>query len=751
MARLQKTLTDYIVIALTPGLIMSLIGSLNFFLIQVFYRGDYVGRLQFITACFTLAAVLIARISIDDGREHAVVYMLPLAASALFAMGRLTGVPIWLSLSLIGLILWCADKLVWDCTVIDEREDASSEGLLQTVGIDANTDGPRAADDSPAHPATAAPRRRPEGRTLWARFLARRQRPHPPGVWVVYFSLAALPLFGIGQRFLAASDLDARRYAFKLLCVYTASGLGLLMTASFLGLRRYLRQRKQEMPIEMAGIWLTAGSAMIVALLLACCLLPRPNAEYSVSQLAPFQIGSSARQQASPSGWGNEPANDLPKTSPVVPRVKDSDPSRADRHIDQAGGDRPDARRRSPTDDSPSENPGDRRADAAADAAQHSSRTPRDGPSSNPPHGDPAQPSSGNEQLENQATDVAERRGAPAGDERDGKSRNDESQLGNRQDGSHDTGQTQAAKQAAKQTAKQTAAPDPRGAAESSPRGQPAASEPGSQPGGREPRRTGDDGKDERGRRDDARPADASNDPGGARDDKKSGSTAEAKVEKPPPDQASAKSAAEDNPFTSEVGRDEIPRTNASQRADPWGLLKRTMNLVPFALKWLYNLIFAAIVAFLLWRNRAHVLEALRDFWRTIHGFWAYLFGFPPASTVSAGPATPIAPPRRFLDFPDPFATGDARRWPLPDLVAYSFQALEAWAREQGCQRDPDQTPHEFAQTLGAQQATISRQARGLADLYCCAAYSNNRLPADCARRLQELWQAMLARAEAGG
>ena len=59
--------------------------------------------------------------------------------------------------------------------------------------------------------------------------LERRRRPHAPGVWVVYFSLAALPLFGIGQVFLPAGSLAARQYAFCLLCTYTASGLGLLL------------------------------------------------------------------------------------------------------------------------------------------------------------------------------------------------------------------------------------------------------------------------------------------------------------------------------------------------------------------------------------------------------------------------------------------------------------------------------------------------------------------------------------------
>src|SRR6185295_13345175 len=75
------------------------------------------------------------------------------------------------------------------------------------------------------------------------------RRPHAPGVWVVYFSLAALPLFGIGGWFVPSADGPRRALVFGLLVIYVACGMGLLLATSFLGLRRYLRQRKLEMPM----------------------------------------------------------------------------------------------------------------------------------------------------------------------------------------------------------------------------------------------------------------------------------------------------------------------------------------------------------------------------------------------------------------------------------------------------------------------------------------------------------------------
>jgi hypothetical protein len=42
----RPTLADYIIIAISPALIMALVGSLVFFLLELFYQGQYQARLQ---------------------------------------------------------------------------------------------------------------------------------------------------------------------------------------------------------------------------------------------------------------------------------------------------------------------------------------------------------------------------------------------------------------------------------------------------------------------------------------------------------------------------------------------------------------------------------------------------------------------------------------------------------------------------------------------------------------------------------
>jgi hypothetical protein len=56
MARkLHQTMADYVVIAISPALIMALVGSLVFFLLGVFYQGQFPVRLHWVMACFVFA------------------------------------------------------------------------------------------------------------------------------------------------------------------------------------------------------------------------------------------------------------------------------------------------------------------------------------------------------------------------------------------------------------------------------------------------------------------------------------------------------------------------------------------------------------------------------------------------------------------------------------------------------------------------------------------------------------------------
>ena len=609
--RFHKTLIDYLVVAISPVLIMTLIGSLVFFLLEIFYRGNFQGRLHYIFALFVVGTVLIGRISIEEGRERAALFAVPLGIAMLLAINKFVefqgaSLSFLINCGLIGVVWWSADKLTWDCTLIDESEDDSGEGLLETVGLDRPGKAALQREIMPL-PLESTTVREEQVRSWWGRFVERRRRPHAPGVWVVYFSLAAVALFGVGQLFIPANDLPSRQYAFQLLCVYTASGLGLLLTTSFLGLRRYLRQRRQEMPLSMVNLWLIFGAAVIVVVMLATMFLPRPNPEYTISKL-PFRVGS-PDQKSSPHGKGHEAVKEQKPWSQSAP---------------------------------------DKDRQSASVPSERSDGKSSSGPK-NPPHDGrtSADTKKDDTQTSSQDRNESER---PSSDSSGSKGSRDQSEPSD----SSPSGRSSTQKTADTEDAKTT--PDEN----------------------REPRRDGDRG---------------------------AGSP---------------------------------PSSPDFQR---W-LHGASKLLSPTFFKWLVYGTLILIAVFSIWTHRLQLLAALRNFRQRLLDFWHGLFGGAASQTDSAArEATLAKTPRRFSDFTDPFVAGLAAVWPSEKLVRYTFEALEAWARDHGCPRQAAQTPHEFTRRLASNISLLADDARLLADLYCQAAYASGTLPEMSIARLSHLWQ----------
>jgi hypothetical protein len=96
-----------------------------------------------------------------------------------------------------------------------------------------------------------------------------------------------------------------------------------------------------------------------------------------------------------------------------------------------------------------------------------------------------------------------------------------------------------------------------------------------------------------------------------------------------------------------------------------------------------------------------------------------------------------------FSEFADPFASGLAGRWTGEELLTYSFEALEAWAREQGLSRRDQETPLEFSRRLGASLAGVSADAEQLAGLYCQVAYAHASLSPQGALQVRQFWRSL--------
>jgi hypothetical protein len=280
-------LIDIAAVAVSPALVMLMVGSLTFFLITVLYQGAYPDRLLYTFFFFVFGAVLIARISIRFGRARAGLYAVGLGGACFLAMFAFVNYPSGimkalgplLNLGLMALVWWSADKLTWDCTHFDDDRKASGKGVLAAAGLD---DAPPEEDEEEANPERQRRgKKKPVGwlEKFQAYREAQRKKAHTPGVWVLYFSLAALPLFALGQSLIDPADTATRRATLLQMAVYVGSGLGLLVTTTLFGLKRYLEQRGARIPPVMVGGWLGLGAGLIVVFLVVGMALPRPHSE----------------------------------------------------------------------------------------------------------------------------------------------------------------------------------------------------------------------------------------------------------------------------------------------------------------------------------------------------------------------------------------------------------------------------------------------------------------------------------------
>lgn len=580
--RLQKTLADYVGIAIGPVLIMLLVGSLVFFLAEVVSRGAAAGTLRWILFWYTFATVLISRIGIEQGKGYAAGYGLALAAATALVVTRLLDAYVWLALILLGVAWWATNKLVWDCTLIDERQDASGQGLLQASGLQ-GPDDPQEKAQPPEDREQTTPDSPP--RSLWQRLAERlakvpleegadeQSKPHAPGRWVIYFSLAALPLFGLGQLMIPAEAADRREYAFKLLAVYVAAALALLVTTSFLGLRRYLRQRKLTMPARVTSAWLITGGGLIVSIMLLCLLIPRPQAAYSLTHVV----------------------------------------------------------------------------DKLATKLQQASQ---------------------NAIVKGEAG------------EGEGK------RIGER-DEDIDKGQ-------------------------------------GGGNGGKDDEKGGGGGKKK---------------PGG-QGKGNAGQGAGEKRGKGKPGQR--QNAGNNKQADRRAGRNDPSRNSSSPPSSP-----PAGSGIGETVKWIIYGLLALAAVFLFVKYREQIASGLRQFFADLRA----LFGRkrkPSARGEGEAAGEPGAfrpPPRPFAAFSNPFASGSASQMSTESVIAYTFEAMEAWAYERGVERRYEQTPIEFARELGEEAPGLAREAMQLARLYTRANYSDRKPGDRCRAALEQVWRGMAQQA----
>lgn len=636
-----KTAADYAAIAVAPVLIFLMISSLANFLMLVLYHGGQPQRVAWTLAFFTMGTVAIARLSIEQSRAYSLGYASILGIVALIAMLRFVNSPVFSAFILI-LIGYLSDRIVHDCTLIDDSVDASGQGLIDSgrLFVKEQMAAPGTPDASPTEDTAVKPAAANAG--------------NQPGRTVMYLALGALPLFGFGQ-FLLRQDGATWQRAQWLLALYLFSSLSLLVTTSFLGLRRYLRQRKVDMPKDVSVAWLGGGLALIAAILFIAYVAPMPGAALASFEL-PNILDSPGDTTASRFGWGDEAAD---KNAPDAAATR-NDPNQDDKEVGSVR----------PEEGAPQGDVGDGKRKDGPAGKQKGGEKPSGGGS------DPGESKSEEQSQSKQSGESGEQKG---------QQKSEGSEKGGEQ---------------------------------------------GEQKGGEEGGKQGDESSES---------SESSQDEGKANDsaesDSQKGEQGEKAGETSQQQQAREQEAESNQRESSDSATtDESDSGNSSDS----GVSDMISNVIPAMsgiVRFLIFLVLAAIVFGYLWIHR----DAIAAWWQNLFGggrgqekedsFEEFLR------------AETQVPPRAFATYRNPFGSEkDPRR-----IVVITFQAFEAWTREQGSTRGKDETPSEFIRRIARSLPQLSAPASQVVDSYNRIAYGRGGASERDLAAARKVWHAMQA------
>ena len=692
--KLRATAFDGLAAALSPALIIGMIGSLIFFLVIAFYRGQYDIRLMFILGLFTVAIVLVARIAIESDRARAAAFALPLAIAAMLGMARFVTIsgelaPLgWvINVGLLALAWYLADRITFDCTLLEEDRESLQGGLLQTIGASVADAAGKETNSKLNAPVGA---RQPIGAGPL------KKAKHNPGVWVLYFALIAFPLFGVGQ--LVIPDERQRSIAFWCLIVYLACALSLLMTTSLLGMRRYLRQRGAAMPPEITAKWLMAGALITVAILLACLLMPLPGKQLSVAGLK-IELTSPDNLTTSRFGIGRDgQPNDQPDGQPG---------SKGEQGKGEQG--------------KGEQGKGEQGKDAAQSDASGEKGQNNQEPGNQQPGKSPEQ-SKGQPQSQDKSGDSA------SSNNSDSKPQSDSNSKGNKTSPS-DQGQPSKPDAAAKD--RQPQRPDQQRPDQQRPDQQrPDQQRPDQQ---RPDQQRPDQQRPDQQRPDQQRPDQAKPPGDEAANDQQRKPDAQQPPAQPPP--ANQPNDAPSEPLRAGNSLSQASRSIARSLAD-------LMSSLGSLFKWLLIAVLAGIVLFYVATHFEEVRRLIVDLINFIQALMGRRGPVAAEPQVEAQPAASEPARRPFSSFANPFAKG-LKGWGSQQVVLHTFAALEAWAAQRGRVRAVDQTAEEFARGLVHHEPELDRfplQAASMLDRVMFAGWDPK--PQEIAA-LGELWDRM--------
>ena len=138
------------------------------------------------------------------------------------------------------------------------------------------------------------------------------------------------------------------------------------------------------------------------------------------------------------------------------------------------------------------------------------------------------------------------------------------------------------------------------------------------------------------------------------------------------------------------------------------------------------------------WAQR--LLDAIRN-------WWAGLFGQKKAARAQEEPTATLAGLQRpppFHEYSNPFVDGSAERRDPAELVAYTFEALDAWAWDRDRGRHLPETPLEFLARLADDYPDLVEVFTSFAKIYARVTYSQAEPPSNTLPACGALWDGIV-------
>lgn len=327
----SRTWTDFLVDFTTPFMILIMIASPIFFILDVrfVYTEVHDWNLRWFAFWFVLGVVALNRLIARDGKEESILYVIALmgvviAYTTLTTQAYDVG-PVakgfqfsgWTALALnttiVAFIWWFTNRLTHECCV-DDNPLAGDIGMLTSTAIKMRK--AIGADRAPAPKKKALPdgimeidavdpldweKPARKARKQLDAMTERLPKRHP-GISIFYFSVPVMIVFALGQRVVQHGGPSMLLAGHFYIGCYTVAAMSLLMLSSLAGLREYFRARRVHLPGGLGPFWVGLGVVMIAMVGFGATALPWPPlppiAYVAEHEFDPWRRGSTFQLQS---------------------------------------------------------------------------------------------------------------------------------------------------------------------------------------------------------------------------------------------------------------------------------------------------------------------------------------------------------------------------------------------------------------------------------------------------------------------